>query len=127
MSTIDITNDKTLASDIGRDATLAADSSPALSKANTVSSLRTTVLPRVEVVGVEPRIVADGKIRYELSHQLGEGGVGEVIKARDNDIDRDVAIKRLRPEVQSSQATVLRFAEEVRTVGRLEHPNIVPI
>jgi serine/threonine-protein kinase len=47
--------------------------------------------------------------------------------ARDNDIDRDVAIKRLRSQLQSSHATVLRFAEEVRTVGRLEHPNIVPI
>ncbi len=129
MSTIDITNDKTLASDIGRDATLAADSASSLPlPSSTAASLfRTTVLPRVEVVGVEPRIVADGKIRYELSQQLGEGGVGEVIKARDNDIDRDVAIKRLRAEMRSSNATLLRFAEEVRTVGRLEHPNIVPI
>ncbi|MGH7327681.1 MAG: serine/threonine-protein kinase, partial [Polyangiaceae bacterium] len=78
-------------------------------------------------VGEESKIVADGKLRYELAHRLGEGGVGEVIKARDNDIDRDVAIKRLRGEMKGSHATVLRFAEEVRTVGKLEHPNIVPI
>jgi len=38
-----------------------------------------------------------------------------------------VAIKRLRPEMRASNANILRFAEEVRTVGRLEHPNIVPI
>jgi serine/threonine protein kinase len=91
------------------------------------TSLRTTVLPRVELVGEQSKIVADGKVRYELTHRLGEGGVGEVIMARDNDIDRDVAVKRLRAELQSSNASVLRFAEEVRTVGRLEHPNIVPI
>jgi len=91
------------------------------------TSLRTTVLPRVEIVGEKPSVVADGKVRYELAQMLGEGGVGEVIKARDNDIERDVAIKRLRPEMRDSNANVLRFAEEVRTVGRLEHPNIVPI
>ncbi|HEX4516789.1 MAG TPA: serine/threonine-protein kinase [Polyangiaceae bacterium] len=92
------------------------------------TSLRTTVLPRVEIVGETPSVVvADGKVRYELANRLGEGGVGEVIKARDNDIERDVAIKRLRPEMRASNAHLLRFAEEVRTVGRLEHPNIVPI
>jgi serine/threonine protein kinase len=129
MSTNDLANDATLASDIGRDATLAYDSAASLpsSRVDGSAALRTTVLPRVEVVGIEPRIVADGKIRYELSGKLGEGGVGEVIKARDNDIDRDVAIKRLRSELRSSNATLLRFAEEIRTVGRLEHPNIVPI
>jgi serine/threonine protein kinase len=108
--------------------TIVAD--PSLTLAAPVSvnaSLRTTVLPRVEIVGEQPQVVADGKVRYELTRRLGEGGVGEVVMARDNDIDRDVAIKRLRPELKSSHSTVLRFAEEVRTVGRLEHPNIVPI
>jgi len=69
----------------------------------------------------------DSVARYELGAQLGEGGVGEVLMARDNDIDRDVAVKRLRGETKTSQAAVLRFADEVRTIGGLEHPNIVPI
>jgi len=123
-------NQRTLAEHdtFGKDATMAADSAaPSLTTRTIDTTLRTTVLPRVEIVGEEPKIVADGKVRYELSRRLGEGGVGEVIMARDNDIDRDVAIKRLRAEMQGSHATVLRFAEEVRTVGRLEHPNIVPI
>jgi len=129
----DLENAKTIADDtLGRDATLAADSRPVvpsapISASQLQNALRTTVLPRVEVIDAQPKIVADGKLRYELTHTLGEGGVGEVIKARDNDIERDVAIKRLRPEMNGSHATVLRFAEEVRTVGRLEHPNIVPI
>ncbi len=128
----DLENAKTIAdATFGRDATVAADSrmvpSSPISGSSLPNSLRTTVLPRVELVDAKPKIVADGKVRYELAHTLGEGGVGEVIKARDNDIERDVAIKRLRTEMQGSHATVLRFAEEVRTVGKLEHPNIVPI
>ncbi|HEY1960311.1 MAG TPA: serine/threonine-protein kinase [Polyangiaceae bacterium] len=121
--------------ELGTSATVALDTTtvdPNLTLAAPVSlgvntSLRTTVLPRVEIVGEEQKVVADGKIRYELARRLGEGGVGEVVMARDNDIERDVAIKRLRPELQGSHASILRFAEEVRTVGRLEHPNIVPI
>jgi serine/threonine-protein kinase len=133
MTTTEIESAKTIAdATFGRDATIAADSSgrlPAspLSGSSLQNALRTTVLPRVEVVDQKPQIVADGKVRYELAHTLGEGGVGEVIKARDNDINRDVAIKRLRAEMQGSHATILRFAEEIRTVGKLEHPNIVPI
>ncbi len=127
MSSQDFATSETLA--LG-DATV-IDGSPSMkfppASAGVNASLRTTVLPRVEIVGAESKLVADGKIRYELARRLGEGGVGEVVMARDNDIERDVAVKRLRPELQSSHASILRFAEEVRTVGRLEHPNIVPI
>ncbi len=126
MSQQDLATSATLAAD--PNATLAAPPSISATTTTTINtSLRTTVLPRVELVGEQPHVVADGKVRYELSRRLGEGGVGEVVMARDNDIDRDVAIKRLRPELQGSHSTVLRFAEEVRTVGKLEHPNIVPI
>ena len=127
MSSQDFATSETLA--LG-DATV-IDGSPSMkfppASAGVNASLRTTVLPRVEIVGAESKVVADGKIRYELARRLGEGGVGEVVMARDNDIERDVAVKRLRPELQGSHASILRFAEEVRTVGRLEHPNIVPI
>ena len=57
---------------------------------------------------------------------LGEGGQGQVSAEQDNDIGRPVAIKRLRSE-QTSAPAVARFADEVRTVGRLEHPGIVPL
>ena len=120
-------------SSIGVDATIAAGEGPEPSGVRSSSgppsrptTVRSTVLPRVEMVGSTPRLVSQGKLRYEHTRHLGQGGVGEVLGARDNDIDRDVAVKRLRPEV-SSPATIARFVEEVRTVGRLEHPNIVPI
>jgi serine/threonine-protein kinase len=92
----------------------------------TVSGVRSTVLPRMELVGTVPTLVAQGKRRFDLVRQLGVGGLGEVIGAEDNDIGRKVALKKLRPDVKSD-ATLARFIEEIRTVGRLEHPNIIPI
>jgi serine/threonine-protein kinase len=57
---------------------------------------------------------------------LGKGGMGEVVLVRDQDIARTVALKRLLPEAQDP-TLLARFVDEIRTVGRLEHPNIVPI
>jgi serine/threonine-protein kinase len=64
--------------------------------------------------------------RYVAEAIVGSGGLGEVLRARDVAIARTVAVKRLRPEVRNAD-NVERFAEEVRTLGALEHPNIVPI
>ena len=117
-------------SSIGFDETTASTGGDRAPDAEAVSGattlVRSTVLPRVEMVGSTPTLVTRGKPRYEHMRRLGEGGLGEVLGARDNDIDRDVAVKRLRPDVTSA-AMVARFVEEVRTIGRLEHPNIVPI
>jgi eukaryotic-like serine/threonine-protein kinase len=92
-----------------------------------VSGVRSTVLPRLEGGGGGVRrVVVAGKQRYEAVRHLGAGGQAEVTLARDHDIDRAVALKRLLPD-RVDEASVLRFAEEIRTVGQLEHPNIVPI
>jgi serine/threonine-protein kinase len=87
---------------------------------------RSTVLPRVENGAGVARLVLAGKPRYQPVRPLGAGGQAEVTLARDQDIDRPVAVKRLLPG-QVNDDAVLRFAEEIRTVGQLEHPNIVPI
>ena len=87
---------------------------------------RTTVLPRVQWTGDAPQLVSTSRPRFESQGGLGEGGMGEVVAALDHDIGREVAIKRLRPEVQG-RADVARFVDEIRIVGALEHPNIVPI
>jgi serine/threonine-protein kinase len=94
--------------------------------ATLVSGARSTVLPRVELRGEARRVVVDGRARYEAVRALGAGGQAEVTLARDHDIDRAVALKRLLPE-RNDEASLLRFAEEIRAVGQLEHPNIVPI
>ena len=90
------------------------------------TSARTTVLPRIEVNGAEAQVVFDGKARFEKLKLLGEGGLGEVTGALDHDIGRKVAIKRLHAHVRSP-AALARFIDEIRTIGKLEHPNIVPI
>ncbi len=91
-----------------------------------VSSARGTVLPRIEVKGENAELVFDGKERFERLRLLGEGGLGEVLGAQDHDIGRKVAIKRLKPSVRSP-AAMARFVDEIRTIGKLEHPNIIPI
>jgi serine/threonine-protein kinase len=122
---------------VDADSTLAADAvqttpdtrdgaSPKGSTSTQTQTRRTTVLPRVENVSGEVRLVHEGRVRYETERVLGEGGMGTVDLARDHDIDRRIAIKRLRPELAGPHG-VARFAEEVRTVARLEHPNIVPV
>ncbi|MCA9493033.1 MAG: protein kinase, partial [Myxococcales bacterium] len=87
---------------------------------------RVTVLPRIEHAGRIPQLVSQERSRFEVVDRLGEGGLGEVVAAKDLDIGRRVAIKTIRPDRQSN-AAFLRFVQEVRIVGQLDHPNIVPV
>jgi serine/threonine protein kinase len=65
--------------------------------------------------------------RFDVLGELGRGGVGQVVAATDRDIGRRVAIKRILAEHQRSSSVMLRFVQEVRTAGQLDHPNIVTI
>jgi eukaryotic-like serine/threonine-protein kinase len=100
---------------------------PALEGAVARGGGRSTILPRVEFVGEVPRLVVDARDRFEAARVLGRGGVGEVVLARDNDIERPVALKRLLPELEGGAEIIARFVGEIRVLGRLDHPNIVPI
>jgi eukaryotic-like serine/threonine-protein kinase len=64
--------------------------------------------------------------RYRLARLIGKGGMGEVIAARDEQVGRDVAIKRMRAAAPSERA-IQRFLREASIQGRLEHPTIVPV
>jgi eukaryotic-like serine/threonine-protein kinase len=64
---------------------------------------------------------------YEIQSPLGAGGMGEVYRARDTRLGRDVAIKVL-PEALTKDADRLRrFEQEARTIAALSHPNILGI
>ncbi len=64
---------------------------------------------------------------YVLLERLGEGGMGQVFKARQVRLDRVVALKVIRPERLAQAGAVQRFQREARAVARLAHPNIVTI
>src|SRR5215475_13954767 len=65
--------------------------------------------------------------RYEVLALLGAGGMGEVWKARDTHLSRDVAIKVLPSELSSNAVRLRRFQKEAQAVSALSHPNIVTL
>ena len=64
---------------------------------------------------------------YQIVGQIGSGGMGDVFKGYDADLDRFVAIKVLPPELARQPDFVARFRSEAAAVAKVEHPNIVPI
>ncbi len=65
--------------------------------------------------------------RYEVLAPLGSGAMGEVFRARDASLSRDVAIKVLPAAFSSDPERLRRFDQEARAAGALHHPNIVAV
>src|SRR5436189_5540266 len=64
---------------------------------------------------------------YEVLSLLGAGGMGEVYRARDPRIGRDVAIKILPPRFAADPEALRRFEQEARAAGVLNHPNVLAV
>ena len=64
---------------------------------------------------------------YEIKSPLGAGGMGEVFRARDTRLNRDVAIKVLREDDAASVESRSRFEREARAIAALNHPNVVSV
>src|SRR6185503_5294969 len=64
---------------------------------------------------------------YEILAPIGAGGMGEVYRARDTKLDRDVAVKVLPESVAADPDTLARFEREAKAVAALSHPNILAI
>ena len=94
---------------------------------------RTGVLLRDTAVGETPSPIVrpangdDPSIRYRIDGEIARGGMGSVLKGRDPDLGRDVAIKVLREDLGDNADFVRRFVEEAQIGGQLQHPGIVPI
>jgi serine/threonine-protein kinase len=81
-----------------------------------VLSLRSTELPAGSQAG-----------RYHVFGEIARGGVGAVLKGRDVDLGRDVALKVLLAAHRGNPALVQRFVEEAQIGGQLQHPGVVPV
>src|SRR5258708_25181730 len=65
--------------------------------------------------------------RYEIRSKIGEGGMGEVYRARDEKLNRDVAIKVLPATLSQNADRLRRFEQEAQAPGALNHPNILAV
>ena len=64
---------------------------------------------------------------YQILSEIGRGGMGVVLKCRDDALKREVAIKTLLPEARRNPTHELRFIQEAQIAGQLEHPGIAPV
>src|SRR3954467_14130101 len=86
-----------------------------------VHAIATGVLPELDLV--RESLAAE----YEIIEELGRGGMAMVYRAKDRQLEREVAIKVLPFSLAFDTEFVERFQREARTAAQLEHPNIIPI
>ncbi len=65
--------------------------------------------------------------RYQLQGEIARGGMGAILKGRDTDLGRDLAVKVLLDEHKQKADIIQRFVEEAQIGGQLQHPGIVPV
>ncbi|WP_309897162.1 serine/threonine-protein kinase [Archangium sp.] len=87
------------------------------------TTLRAPVPPRVAASPGEALPVVD-PARYTIAGELAHGGIGRILRARDVQLDRPVAIKEMLTPVREAEA---RFVAEALVTARLQHPSIVPV
>ncbi len=90
-------------------------------------------LPRTESCGhpaiapAAPPAAGERIGRYLIERELGSGGFGQVLLARDEELERHVAVKIPRPDRDFSPEEVTIYLTEARTLASLDHPHIVPV
>lgn len=75
----------------------------------------------------DARLLATEFPQLEIQELVGQGGMGAVYRARQTKLDRDVALKIIRPESADDPTFAERFNREARTLARLNHPHIVSV
>ena len=75
----------------------------------------------------ETRRRRPGARRFHVVKRHAQGGLGEVFIAHDRHLDRDVALKKIKPELAGDESSRNRFIREAEITGQLEHPNIAPV
>lgn len=77
--------------------------------------------------GIFRRMLGKTLSRYKILEEIGRGGMGVVYRARDVKLNRDVALKVLRPELVADEARKRRFVQEAQAAAALKHANIAVV
>src|SRR5437763_12897997 len=70
---------------------------------------------------------AEAGDRYQLSGEIDSGGMGAILRGRDVDLGRDLAVKVLLEKYANRPEVARRFIEEAQIGGQLQHPGVVPV
>src|SRR5579864_9027870 len=98
------------------------DAPTVISKAVPLAGPKTTAITLIDALGGSLR--GRKLAHFELEEAIGVGGMAAVIRARDKQLDRSVALKILPPEMASDKENVRRFHQEARSAAKLDHENI---
>jgi serine/threonine-protein kinase len=83
--------------------------------------------PLVQPASPEMPDLADRSARLQIFGEIARGGMGAVLKGRDVDLGRDLAVKVLLEKHRQHPDLVRRFIEEAQIAGQLQHPGVVPV
>jgi tetratricopeptide (TPR) repeat protein/tRNA A-37 threonylcarbamoyl transferase component Bud32 len=83
--------------------------------------------PGAPAPGAAPGSRAPAGSRFRVLRPHARGGLGEVSVARDDELNREVALKEIQPRFADDAASRARFLQEAEVTGRLEHPGVVPV
>jgi len=91
-----------------------------------LDEVMTPILPRREAL-VEQPVTLPSHSRYRIIERMGGGGMGVVYRARDERLERDIALKFLSPHLSADEVAKRRFLIEARAAAAIEHPNICTV
>jgi serine/threonine-protein kinase len=87
----------------------------------------TSARQAVRTASAETPQPADRLARLQLLGEVARGGMGVIIKGRDSDLGRDLAVKVLLEQHRENPDLIRRFVEEAQISGQLQHPGVVPV
>ena len=125
--------DDTTSDDVGQAQTMAAASEAYCSLCEGSFPSGTTVCPNdgtrlVQFADQHDRLlgkVVDG--RFKVLSKLGQGGMGDVYRAQQRSVGREVAIKVIKAELSADRVAAKRFLREAKLLSRVSHPNVVVV